>query len=508
MPILFALAHALGLFAACRSDPDCTGDDCTVRFDAGTTGRRDGGDADGAADGAIDLDGAAPDARPPLDGGPFSVTVGQPGRTLIAGEAVLTMAGAVHAPGEVYVEGNRIRCVGPRNSCATQAAGATVIESGGIVLPALIDAHNHPAYNWLPEWESGQLWNDSPQWRGSTAYNDFTAAYSANSDDRVRFCAMVQWGELRALMSGTTAILGVGQPRTCYRWLVRNTELTTGYNGWPRDQVRSNSLGIDQVDATEAASLISQMDAGQVSAYAIHIAEGLTQRSRDEYTQLKTLGLLRAQTVLIHATALEAPDFAEVAAAGAKIVWSPSSNFALYGATTDVAAALAAGVTVALAPDWTPSGADDLLQELRWVDAYARDNLPGLLSDSDLVEMVTLIPARIFGLENLVGSLAVDHLADILVLSAPAAEPYRAVVTARPEQVRLVLLDGLPSYGDRALMRLLPDAPPGCYDLEACGAEKRGCWNDSPDGPVDPATVRDVITGFYAPGPLALAACD
>ena len=39
-----------------------------------------------------------------------------------------------------------------------------------------------------------------------------------------------------------------------------------------------------------------------------------------------------------------------MAAYGMKLTWSPKSNVALYGATTDIPAALAAGVLVSLAP--------------------------------------------------------------------------------------------------------------------------------------------------------------
>ena len=48
---------------------------------------------------------------------------------------------------------------------------------------------------------------------------------------------------------------------------------------------------------------------------------------------------------------------------GAKLVWSPLSNLLLYGKTTAVYDALAAGVLVSLGTDWTPSGSANLLAE-------------------------------------------------------------------------------------------------------------------------------------------------
>jgi 5-methylthioadenosine/S-adenosylhomocysteine deaminase len=475
--------------------------------------RRDAGPRDG---GAIDEDtGGELDSGEPFDAGPrpdtgtsFSVTPGALGRILLRGAAVLTQSnGVVHSPGEVYVESQRIACVGAIDACAAQSGGATVIETGGVILPAFIDAHNHPAYNWLPEWTPGHLWNDARQWRGSSEYDAFSQPYSANSDDRARFCAMVQWGELRSLFSGATTVLGTGQPRTCFRWLVRNGELPSSYSGFRRDAIRSNTLGIDQVTQEDANVIIAAMNSGEVAAYAVHLGEGLTLRMGQEFDTLRSLGLLRAEAVIIHGTALGAPQFQEMGSLGAKLIWSPSSNYVLYGATTDVAAALTANVSVSLAPDWTPSGADDIPGELRFARQYLDDNMPGLIDDQRLVEMVTSIPAKQLGIDREVGSLENGLLADLLVLDVPGREPFREVIEARPDRIRLVLLGGAPSYGDADLMRLLADAPPSCHDLDACGAQKRACWTDTPDGPVSPQSIGDLITSFYPTGPLSLFDC-
>ena len=47
------------------------------------------------------------------------------------------------------------------------------------------------------------------------------------------------------------------------------------------------------------------------------------------------------------------------------MVWSPLSNLLLYGATADVAAAQAAGVSIGLGSDWSPAGSKNLLGELK-----------------------------------------------------------------------------------------------------------------------------------------------
>jgi hypothetical protein len=318
---------------------------------------------------------------------------------------------------------------------------------------------------------------------------------------------MVQWGELRALTSGTTSIYGAVTNHTCYRWLVRNVELSMSYNGFSGGDVRSNVLGIDQVNMTEAMDLVADMQSGVVSAYMIHVAEGVSPRAFAEFTELEMLGLLQRETVIIHGTALGAPEFARMAAAGTKLVWSPSSNLALYGRTTDVAAADAAGVMISIAPDWTPSGADEPLAELRVARTWLDANHPELFDDRELVERVTAVPAQVMAIDRHVGTLAVGKLADILVLSVQPGNPYSSVVQARPHDIRLVMIGGIPSYGDPSIVGVMRESPASCHMLAVCGTYKRACWNDTPDGPVSPEGIAAVIGSFYPMGPSELFAC-
>lgn len=517
--LVAALSLALPLASACSTR--CEGDACIVaRFDAEPSPVRPDAALADAADGGVD---AGPDGGPGADGGPdatvsdggssttapdVTVTVGARGRTLYVADVVLPMGGAAPlVPGEVYVESGRIRCVGARGACADVARGGSEVRGAGVIAPGFVDSHNHIAYNWLPEWESGRIWNDNGQWRADPGYEAFVQPYNDNKDDRAALCAMVGWGELRALVGGTTTIYGNPQPRPCFRGLARNAELSTGYNGFTRDRIRSNALGIDVVDAAAATSLIDGMNAGDVAAYMIHIAEGKTARSRQELDELAALGLLRPETVIIHGTALFPEDFMRVATAGAKLVWSPSSNMALYRDTTEIAAAIGAGITVALAPDWTVSGADDMLGELAFARGWLDEFEPSLLSDQDLVEMTTAIPAAVMGLEREVGTLANGLHADLVWYDVPTRDPFAAIVAARAPDVRLVVVGGVPTYGDTGLLARLPEAPAACHALDACGRSKRVCGEEPPEGTIAPDALAATITGFYMPGPLALIAC-
>ncbi len=101
--------------------------------------------------------------------------------------------------------------------------------------------------------------------------------------------------------------------------------------------------------------------------FIIHAAEGTDQRSREEVDQLDQLGLLSPHTILIHGIALTSSQRQRVAESGAGLVWCPSSNVWLYGATAPVDA-LPEGIPLGLGTDSTRSGEPTLLAELRAAD--------------------------------------------------------------------------------------------------------------------------------------------
>ena len=83
-----------------------------------------------------------------------------------------------------------------------------------------------------------------------------------------------------------------------------------------------------------------------------------------EFTDAERAGCLQPRFVAVHANAVDPAAFERWRAPGA-IAWSPFSNLWLYGKTTDVPAARAAGVSVCLGSDWAPSGTKHVLGELK-----------------------------------------------------------------------------------------------------------------------------------------------
>ncbi|MFX6218062.1 hypothetical protein ABTF55_19900, partial [Acinetobacter baumannii] len=90
-------------------------------------------------------------------------------------------------------------------------------------------------------------------------------------------------------------------------------------------------------------------------------------------------------------------DFKKMHDLGMYLVWSPRSNFRLYGQTADILLARAAGVKIALSPDWTISGSSNLLDEMRFAYAYSQKSLNGALQPEELYRMITSDAAEVAG---------------------------------------------------------------------------------------------------------------
>ena len=144
-----------------------------------------------------------------------------------------------------------------------------------------------------------------------------------------------------------------------------------------------------------------------------------------------------------------------MAEVGATLVWSPLSNLLLYGQTADIAAAKEAGVHIALAPDWAPSGSKSPLHELKVADLWDDEMLGDIFTDYELVDMVTAGAAEATNWDSEVGTIAPGMVADLVVVDNIHANPYRNLINAIDPDVRLTVVGGIAVYGDADIMTAL-----------------------------------------------------
>ena len=88
----------------------------------------------------------------------------------------------------------------------------------------------------------------------------------------------------------------------------------------------------------------------------------------------------------------------------------------------------------------------------------------GVFTARELVEMVTINPARALKWDHLVGSIEPGKLADLVVLDGRDGDPFDQLVRARESSIALVVIGGVPRVGQRSLMRRF-------WDVSLTGAD-------------------------------------
>jgi 5-methylthioadenosine/S-adenosylhomocysteine deaminase len=335
--------------------------------------------------------------------------------------------------------------------------GAIDVNTHGIILPGFVDVHNHIIYNVLPRWKPRHLYTNRSQWRSDPEHIQLVGR---PIDDlrALHFCDMNTWGELRALVGGTTSIMAT-QSKPCIHGLVRNLDFNSGFYGTTELNLEHilNVIDLPPADSVFARATFVRLARlfivnPQYEALFLHLAEGTDEAAEEEFTFVQKQSLLNPKGVIIHGIPLNAANFHSMAEKGTALVWSPRSNLELYGHTANIDAALDEGVEIALAPDWAVTGSSNMLDELKVAAEWNHGHLGDRLTYRQLVDMTTSIPAHIAGIDDEVGALAAGLRADILVINGDHNDAYQSVVDATPSEVELVFIDGVPLYGDRIFM--------------------------------------------------------
>jgi hypothetical protein len=459
------------------------------------------------------VDDASPDGGPDAspdggggDGGPGTTAPAPPPTITRMGAGGFLLRGTVLLPtgplvGEVLVVGNTITCVAADCTDSPSADTVTVIDTHSVISPGLIDGHNHLTYNFLPEWEPAPAreFLSRYQWRGDAQYGTHVDPEGdSNADgtqDTGAQCPGAKWGELRSIIHGTTMVQGQSPQSGCMDRLARNVD---HFHGLGSDIVRTTISGPCESGFPARASLTADFVSGNASRFFVHMAEGYMATTPGSNTDplrewdcyagrsgSSTVSLLfdaanmpYGTSVFIHAIPSTMAQLDEAVTAGVRFVWSPSSNLILYGRTAPIAEMMRRNLVIGMGPDWTVSGSDEMLSEMRFAFDYGVET--GIaLSPQRLWQMATFDGADVAGHGDLLGTIAVGYRADLVVFGRTGADPYRAVLDSRARDVRLTLIDGVGYYGDAALQAATA-VNSSCEALDVCGEPKFICVAGTP----------------------------
>jgi cytosine/adenosine deaminase-related metal-dependent hydrolase len=425
---------------------------------------------------------------------------------VLEGRVVTMGARGVVAHGRVHVRGHTVEAVTAASDPVPPGfATAPRIATGGTIYPGLIELHNHLAYNAMPLWDVPVRYTNNGQWRaaGNPDYRRrITKPSQVLGQTPGVLQALVRYVECRAMLGGVTSTQGITLANAMgvtrhFRGLVRNVEQ-------PIDKaLPAAGTNIANPEPGGARAYLEKLGT-QRGCYLQHLSEGTDDTARSWFTNLRIDADTWAVTDRlcgIHATALTPGQLGVLAAGGGAMVWSPTSNYLLYGATADIAAAKAAGLRIALGSDWAPSGTKNLLGELKvaWLAAvHHGDGGPPLFDAEELVRMVTVHPAAILRWQDHLGTVEAGRRADLIVLTGRTGDPYRRLVEARETSIGLVVVDGVPRVGRPSVMAAFG---PGTERFPVGGAARVLNLHDPDSDPLDAgltltqavATLRDAM---------------
>ncbi len=200
------------------------------------------------------------------------------------------------------------------------------------------------------------------------------------------------------------------------------------HDAWEPDFERDFPLCVLRVANADLIGMTPALDAICGRPACLHVGEGVDAGAADEVRTLERKGLLTAALIAVHGVGLDEDAIERFRAAGAALVWCPTSNFFLFGRTAP-AALLREGTDVLIGSDSLLTGAGDLLDELRCARAH------GALDDARLEQAVGATAARRLGLAE--PSLQPGAPADLILVSRPILE-------AQAEDIALVMVGGTP----------------------------------------------------------------
>lgn len=163
-------------------------------------------------------------------------------------------------------------------------------------------------------------------------------------------------------------------------------------------------------------------------------------RADTPLAHLISLGVVDAQTMLVHGVQLTPAELAQVAAKGASLCLCPRSNLGLTGAVADAPAALKAGVNLALGTDSLASSPDLSI----WAEMRKLLEIYPELDPEAVITMATTGGAKALGLGEHFGLIAPGYCAPLAYVPLDGAgkeDVLSSAVALAGDPAELIMVD-------------------------------------------------------------------
>jgi cytosine/adenosine deaminase-related metal-dependent hydrolase/ubiquinone/menaquinone biosynthesis C-methylase UbiE len=290
--------------------------------------------------------------------------------------------------------------------------------SGFLLLPGLINAHDHLEFSLFPNIGDGPYRN-AKQWA-----HDIHASHASLIElhRQVPRPVRLWWGAIRNLLSGVTTVCHhnpITQELVSPEFPIR----VVADFGW------AHSLSLEPDLAEQFAR--NREDA----PFILHAAEGIDEESAEEAFALDRMRALDQRTVIVHGLGCTAEGVALINQRHAAVILCPTSNKFLFHQSPS-SAFIQSFDKVTLGSDSPLTAAGDLLDEIR----FARKGIG--LDAAQIYDMVTNRAADILRLRRGEGQLKPGSVADVLVVRDCGLSPAEMLAQLNMAQVELVMLAG------------------------------------------------------------------
>jgi cytosine/adenosine deaminase-related metal-dependent hydrolase/ubiquinone/menaquinone biosynthesis C-methylase UbiE len=361
--------------------------------------------------------------------------------TQAASESVrLTGARCAHGPesavpASLSIVGGVIHLVqsdGRKSERLSSPGEISIDLSGFLLLPGLINAHDHLEFSLFPNIGDGPYEN-AKQWAHDIHANHASLIALHREVPRP---VRLWWGAIRNLLSGVTTV--------CHHNPVTQELVSPGFPvrvvsgfGW------AHSLSLEPDLAEKFAR--SREDA----PFILHAAEGIDEESAQEVFALDRKHALDHRTVLVHGLGCTAEAVALINQRQAAVILCPTSNKFLFDHSPS-REFIASLNNVALGSDSPLTAEGDLLEEIR----FARTHIG--LDARKIYDMVTNRAADILRLRRGEGQLKPGSVADVLVVRDCRLSPAEMLAQLNLAQIELVMLAGRVELVGPTLFSRLP----------------------------------------------------
>ncbi len=306
---------------------------------------------------------------------------------------------------------------------------------GGVLTPGLINSHDHLLGTYFPKVGNGPYENWLP-WD-----NDLKSSLVYAERQQIENRDLYLLGGYRSLISGATSVSD-HIPHFVQEPYVDMLPVRV-----IKEYALAHSIASFALLWGEGIRDEYQKALKDDIPFITHIAEGFDPETKQDIQTLDREGGLGDHSVLVHGLAFSDDDIKLIKKRGASVVWCADSNMFMFSKTANVKKLLQTGVNLCIGTDSPMSGGENLLHEMRYDRALFKRQYKEELPDELIVKMVTTNAAKAFYLESL-GRIKKGYTADFVVFNNNAASPYSSVVSARLKDVKLVVIDGKPAYGD------------------------------------------------------------